>query len=210
MSRGETLKSAAACAFAGYQLPVCHRRGLDKPNEKAKVMKTLPNGNSPAISIMCDQTSPANEEPITTTRRSFVMNSIVALPIAAAVPTIAPAMPLEPSEKVTLTPGVDDLDTLWQEREAIVQEDNALYPVLLSTQKSMPQWAQSGPTYLNGAGVRCGPEVGWPEVAELPALPPTENTYRNIRPSPSDLKREFDLLVEQTGKADIDANSAIG
>lgn len=33
MSRGETLKSAAACRFAGYQLPAAGRSGdgLDKP-----------------------------------------------------------------------------------------------------------------------------------------------------------------------------------
>jgi hypothetical protein len=76
-------------------------------------MTTLTHGNSPPISSVCDQTAPANKEPITTTRRSFVMNSIVALPIVAAVPTIAPAMPASNDPIFAAIDEFRRADTAW-------------------------------------------------------------------------------------------------
>jgi hypothetical protein len=55
--------------------------------------ETLTRGNSPPISLVCDAATPASEEPTSTTRRNFLMNALVALPILTAVPTTTADLP---------------------------------------------------------------------------------------------------------------------
>jgi hypothetical protein len=56
-------------------------------------MTTLTHGNFPPITLVCDATAPANKEPISTTRRSVVMNVITSpKSIAAASPITSPSI----------------------------------------------------------------------------------------------------------------------
>jgi len=103
------------------------------------------------------------------------------------------------SESPPLVPAgwhpADKLDALWQERQQIVRQENAIHRRLDDARERMPAWAKSGAEYINAAGERCGHNVGWPEVAVLPAAPEISYARRLIRVSPQHIKENFENYV---------------
>jgi hypothetical protein len=56
----------------------------------------------------------------------------------------------------------------------------------------MPWWAQPGPSHLRGDGSWRGTDVGWPAI-DNDKLPSRPQCMFNKRPSPSDIRKDFEL-----------------
>lgn len=112
MSRAARLKSAAdqsSRLVLTPRLPVCHRRGCEKP-------KTGPDPMTQEIvATRCDKGSPAREAGVSVSRRVF-MNSVAVLPIVAT-PSIAHSLDqLPPDDRrlVELAARVESLQPAYQ------------------------------------------------------------------------------------------------
>src|ERR1700688_3664159 len=88
------------------------------------------------------------------------------------------------------------IDILWIERTRIVSETRANARAYREAEARLPEWASAGPSYLYSDGSYGGPDVGWPR---RDAKPP-ERGYINVRPSPDDIRRDFELYVSVWGR----------
>ncbi len=89
------------------------------------------------------------------------------------------------------------INDLWERRAAVVVKYRRAREDYNNARKRMPKWALIGPQYINAKGEKCGPTVGWPEVADVAAvgLPEHEGSFRAIRPSPLTAVSDFKLLL---------------
>jgi hypothetical protein len=90
------LKTGAPVSLAGSDPPAAPsvtERGCQRPiSSEHFPMKTLIPESDPPFSASCVSAAPSQSATTVSTRRNFLMNSIVALPILAALPVAAPAM----------------------------------------------------------------------------------------------------------------------
>lgn len=97
VQRASALKSGAPVSSAGCHPPAApsvSEHGCDRPKTEEPIMKeTLTHGNSPPTSLVCDAAAPASKEPLSTTRRSLVMNMLVSTAVTAtALPIASPSI----------------------------------------------------------------------------------------------------------------------
>jgi hypothetical protein len=82
------------------------------------------------------------------------------------------------------------LETLWRRRKFLVRKLAKASADHDEAVSKLPEWARSGPKWMDFDGNKTGGFCGWPEV-ENPTPPQIEGAYRRIRISPDDVKEEF-------------------
>jgi hypothetical protein len=122
-------------------------------------------------------------------RRSFLAGLAVAVPIGATAATAALASPGAARSEV---------DQLYEKRTELAAQSRELREQYRAAEASMPWWAQPGPSHLRGDGIWRGTDVGWPAVDD-DKLPPRADFMLNKRPSPSDIKGDFDAQIRHWG-----------
>jgi hypothetical protein len=108
--------------------------------------------------------------------------SSLAIGPAAARASIGP-LSIETADDMALA--------LWERRQAFRQpvlDANRAYE---EARSRMPWWALSGPSELASDGSLTGPESGWPAMQGVDPSPHF-HVKRLIRPSPEDLRKNFD------------------
>lgn len=88
----------------------------------------------------------------------------------------------------------------WEERQQHVEALNALVAAYNAANDLLPDWAKSGPRLIDHEGRFCGADTGWP--LDTSVMPPKEGSYRVVRPSTFDAKRDFDFFVDVFGCPD--------
>lgn len=136
---------------------------------------------------------------LTTTRRAVLTG--VATASTAALPALPAAFAAElPSDDAAL------LERLWAERTKLAMNARATDRAYRDAEARLPEWAAPGPCYLHSDGTYSGPHVGWPrkDVNRLPE----GIAMINIRPSPGDIRRDFELHVRIWGRRERKAAQA--
>lgn len=126
------------------------------------------------------------------------MNFVVGIPpiAAATAVTIVPAL-ASPAASDTMTESDAQIEQLWIERTTLAAESRALWRAYEVAESQMPEWAAPGPMYLCSDGAFRGSEVGWPRLD--PGRLPEGSAMINVRPSPHDIKRDFDTQMSVWG-----------
>jgi hypothetical protein len=90
------------------------------------------------------------------------------------------------------------IERLWTERTDIAFEMRAVARASREARGRLPEWAACGPMYLKSDGTYGGPSVGWPrkDDCQLPSV----GAVINARPSPHDIRKDFELYVSVYGR----------
>lgn len=181
-------------------------RGLDGVSENAAAIPVVGpgvKGRSDSGGEVVDPSSIA--PPARTSRRGFLMNTIVSAASVATATALVPSQSIAdlsaPTSKLLrIDQAADDdrVQMLWNERTAATRRLRRTWADTTAAEASMPEWAQSGPMYLLSDGSYGGTVVGWPRI-EGGRLP-VGQAMINKRPGPHDLEKNFNLAVRQGGQ----------
>jgi hypothetical protein len=136
------------------------------------------------------KTVPPAQAPQGLARRSFLAGLAVTLPAGAIAAT--PALAAVGASR-------SEIDDLYAERTELAARSRIVAAQHKAAEASMPWWAQPGPSLLRGDGRWTGTSVGWPAI-DNDKLPSHPDTMFNKRPSPSDLRKNFDIRLRMCGK----------
>ena len=121
--------------------------------------------------------------------------------MSVAVPSIA-APEIAAGAKFDHNGSVEvKLFELWERREAANAKVREASAAAEAAERQLPEWAQSGPAYLNQDGTFSGDSVGWPalDIEEFVAC--DRGVYsptmwpRKVRLSPADVRTEYKKLM---------------
>jgi hypothetical protein len=91
------------------------------------------------------------------------------------------------------------IDELYAERTELAARSREWREQHNAAEASMPWWAQPGPSHLRGDGKWRGGDVGWPAI-DNDKLPSSPELMLNKRPSPRDIRKDFELSLRWLGE----------
>jgi hypothetical protein len=122
----------------------------------------------------------------TKSSRRALLGGLMAAPVVLATPASA------------LGGSSSAVHDLWNERRALRPVSRDLEERIEEATAKMPWWAQEGPDLLKHDGTFIGSIVGWPAIQDME--PPSQGAYRLIRPSPMNLRKDYDRWISVWGR----------
>ncbi|MET4493490.1 hypothetical protein [Bradyrhizobium sp. LA7.1] len=87
----------------------------------------------------------------------------------------------------------------WETRQRHIDDLARLVSITKGLSECLPNWAKEGPRSINGAGEFSQETSAWPEIENV-GLPPFPSAWRVIRPSPFEVKADFEQYVRIFGQ----------